>query len=98
MPCPPRAAGAAAAGAVTPCRAMPCAAMLQACKGHMPTPAEAATYDVILIGGSHYSVYEEHSWIRQLLQLVPQYAANHGTRIYGCCFGCQVSEKDDGDV
>ena len=63
--------------------------MQQACEGELPTPAEAATYDAIVIGGSHYSAYEEHDWIAKMLELLPQYAAQ-GTRMYGCCFGSQV--------
>jgi GMP synthase-like glutamine amidotransferase len=59
----------------------------------MPTPAEAAGFDWILVSGSHYSVYEQHEWLQQLLELLPQYAAT-GVNIYGCCFGCQVGVLD----
>lgn len=61
----------------------------QACGGELPTPAEAARFDGVIIGGSHYSAYEEHQWINKMLELLPQYVAQ-GARIYGCCFGCQV--------
>lgn len=65
------------------------AATAQVCSGQLPSPAEAAHFDAILVSGSHYSVYEDYDWIKQLLQALPQYVAT-GVRIYGCCFGSQV--------
>lgn len=61
----------------------------QVCSGQLPSPAEASAFDALLVSGSHYSVYESHAWISQLLAALPQYAAT-GVRIYGCCFGCQA--------
>jgi GMP synthase-like glutamine amidotransferase len=56
----------------------------------LPSPAAAGSdFDALIIGGSHYSVYEDHEWIRELKAAVPEYLAA-GARIVGCCFGCQV--------
>jgi GMP synthase-like glutamine amidotransferase len=63
--------------------------MLQACARELPTAQEAATFDAIIVAGSHYSAYEQHEWIDQLMILLRTLAAQ-GTRMYGCCFGCQV--------
>jgi GMP synthase-like glutamine amidotransferase len=63
--------------------------MLQACAGELPTVQEAATFDAVIVAGSHYSAYEQHEWIDQLMVLLRTLAAQ-GTRMYGCCFGCQV--------
>lgn len=64
----------------------------QACAGELPTAEEAARFDAVIIAGSHYSAYEEHDWIQQLMVLL-RMLAGQGTRMYGCCFGCQVSAQ-----
>jgi GMP synthase-like glutamine amidotransferase len=61
----------------------------QACAGELPTAEEAARFDAIIVAGSHYSAYEQHEWIEQLMVLLRK-LAGQGTRMYGCCFGCQV--------
>ncbi|KAF8057940.1 GGP4 [Scenedesmus sp. PABB004] len=61
----------------------------RACAGELPTADEAAACDAVIVGGSHYSAYEDHVWIQRLLELLPAYAAS-GARIYGCCFGAQI--------
>jgi hypothetical protein len=55
----------------------------------MLAPEAAAGYDFLLVGGSHYSAYEDHPWIGQLAQLLQQYV-ELGVRVVGCCFGAQV--------
>eukprot|EP00775_Hariotina_reticulata_P008888 gene8888-9066_t len=60
------------------------------CKGELPSPEEAAAFDAVIVGGSHYSAYEQHEWIQKLLEFLPVVAAQQQTRIYGCCFGCQI--------
>ncbi|GBG00273.1 hypothetical protein Rsub_12999 [Raphidocelis subcapitata] len=55
----------------------------------LPSVEAAAGFDAIVIGGSHYSVYEDHQWIRELKARVPQYL-EAGAKIVGCCFGCQL--------
>ncbi|KAI8471589.1 MAG: hypothetical protein J3K34DRAFT_229547 [Monoraphidium minutum] len=58
--------------------------------GEFPTPHEAAAaFDALIVGGSHYSAYEDHAWILQLKGLIPRYV-EAGAKIIGCCFGCQV--------
>ena len=57
--------------------------------GSFPAPEQAASYSFLLIGGSHYSAYEDVPWIGQLAGLIPQYV-QRGARIVGCCFGAQV--------
>lgn len=44
----------------------------------------------MLVGGSHYSAYEDIPWINDLARLLPQYVQRKA-RIIGCCFGAQVS-------
>ncbi|GLI67266.1 hypothetical protein VaNZ11_011449 [Volvox africanus] len=62
-------------------------------KGEFPDPTTCRdTYDAIVIGGSHYSAYDDLPWIRQLEQLLPQYI-NSGVRVVGCCFGHQILAK-----
>ncbi|WIA15461.1 hypothetical protein OEZ85_002103 [Tetradesmus obliquus] len=63
--------------------------LYKACAGELPTAKEAAQFDAIIIAGSHYSAYEQHEWIDQLMDLLRK-LAGQGTRMYGCCFGCQV--------
>jgi hypothetical protein len=67
-----------------------CVVARQACAGELPTAEEAAQFDAIIVAGSHYSAYEQHEWIDQLMVLL-RALAGQGTRMYGCCFGCQVS-------
>ncbi|KAG2434588.1 hypothetical protein HXX76_007484 [Chlamydomonas incerta] len=55
-----------------------------------PDPATVREqFDVVIIGGSHYSAYEQLPWISRLQQLLPQYLAA-GVRVVGCCFGHQL--------
>ncbi len=64
--------------------------VFHACAGEFPTPEQAGSvFDAVIIGGSHYSVYEDHEWIRRLKALAPQYL-EAGATLVGCCFGCQV--------
>ncbi|WIA35658.1 hypothetical protein OEZ86_004070 [Tetradesmus obliquus] len=63
--------------------------LYKACAGELPTAEAAAQFDAIIIAGSHYSVYEQHEWIDQLMDLLRK-LAGQGTRMYGCCFGCQI--------
>ncbi|GIM03798.1 hypothetical protein Vretimale_8487, partial [Volvox reticuliferus] len=61
--------------------------------GEFPDPTTCRdTYDAIVIGGSHYSAYDDLPWIRQLEQLLPGYI-NSGVRVVGCCFGHQILAK-----
>ncbi|GIL66971.1 hypothetical protein Vafri_20470 [Volvox africanus] len=61
--------------------------------GEFPDPTTCRDmYDAIVIGGSHYSAYDDLPWIRQLEQLLPQYI-NSGVRVVGCCFGHQILAK-----
>uniref|UniRef100_A0A383VEN3 Glutamine amidotransferase domain-containing protein n=1 Tax=Tetradesmus obliquus TaxID=3088 RepID=A0A383VEN3_TETOB len=63
--------------------------LYKACAGELPTAEAAAQFDAIIIAGSHYSAYEQHEWIDQLMDLLRK-LAGQGTRMYGCCFGCQM--------
>lgn len=65
---------------------------MQACAGDVPSLQEAQQYDFLLLGGSHYSVYEQHAWIAQLSELLRQCVAA-GVKIVACCFGCQVRSR-----
>ena len=53
-------------------------------------PSTAGLYDVIFIGGSHYSAYEDLPWISTLMDVLPQYAATGRVRLVGLCFGHQL--------
>lgn len=50
---------------------------------------QAKGVDAIIIGGSHYSAYEDIPWIHKLTELIPKYVAA-GVRVVGSCFGHQV--------
>ncbi len=52
----------------------------------LPDPDEYSGY---VISGSRYSVYEEHDWIRKLLDFVRS-CWNRNTRVVGICFGHQL--------
>ncbi|GLC34427.1 hypothetical protein PLESTB_000729900 [Pleodorina starrii] len=61
--------------------------------GEFPDPVTCRElYDAILVGGSHYSAYDDLPWIRQLGRLLPQYI-RAGVRVVGCCFGHQLLAK-----
>ncbi|KXZ53606.1 hypothetical protein GPECTOR_6g523 [Gonium pectorale] len=58
--------------------------------GEFPDPQTVRhQFDVLVVGGSHYSAYDEVEWIRRLESLLPQYVAS-GVRLVGCCFGHQL--------
>lgn len=58
--------------------------------GDVPTVEEAAALDAVVIGGSHFSVYEGHEWISALKAAARSYLDARATRLVGCCFGCQL--------
>ncbi|GFH15536.1 glutamine amidotransferase type-1 domain-containing protein [Haematococcus lacustris] len=57
-----------------------------------PTVDEVKAADLLIMGGSHYSAYEDLAWIHRYAQLIPQYVAT-GTRMLACCFGHQILAK-----
>ncbi|KAJ9505070.1 hypothetical protein QJQ45_020209, partial [Haematococcus lacustris] len=57
-----------------------------------PTVDEVKAADLLIMGGSHYSAYEDRAWIHRYAQLIPQYVAT-GTRMLACCFGHQILAK-----
>ncbi|PNG99056.1 hypothetical protein TSOC_015175, partial [Tetrabaena socialis] len=59
-----------------------------------PDPSTAGElYDILIIGGSHYSSYDTSpAWIPELAALLPVYVAC-GLRVVGCCFGHQIMAK-----
>ena len=55
-------------------------------------PARLDDYDGLLVTGSPCSVYDQHSWIERLEDLVRE-AAARGKRVMGSCFGHQLLAK-----
>ena len=55
-------------------------------------PARLDDYDGLLVTGSPCSVYDQHSWIERLEDLVRE-AAARGQRVMGSCFGHQLLAK-----
>jgi GMP synthase-like glutamine amidotransferase len=55
-------------------------------------PESIGDYDGLLVTGSPCSVYDQHSWIERLEDLVRE-AAAQGKRVMGSCFGHQLLAK-----
>jgi hypothetical protein len=65
------------------------------CAGKAEFPSiedvQEGRYDVIFIGGSHFSAYEDVSWIARLRdELLPAYYASKKAKLVGLCFGHQI--------
>jgi hypothetical protein len=66
------------------------------CAGKAEFPSiedvQEGRYDVIFIGGSHFSAYEEDvSWIVRLRdELLPAYYESKKAKLVGLCFGHQI--------
>jgi GMP synthase-like glutamine amidotransferase len=52
-------------------------------------PDDITAYDAVVITGSSHGVYEPHSWIPPLEELVRQ-AYREGVKLIGICFGHQI--------
>lgn len=58
-----------------------------------PNPDTVAKkYDVVVVGGSRHSAYEELQWIGELEEVLRRYYSA-GVRLVGCCFGHQLISK-----
>lgn len=55
----------------------------------MPSNAELATYDGIVLSGSRHAVYDDSAWILDLRRLVV-HAHSRRQRLLGICFGAQL--------
>lgn len=55
----------------------------------MPTDAELAKFDGIVLSGSRHGVYDEKKWIQELQDLVRR-AHDRKQRMLGVCFGAQL--------
>ena len=63
--------------------------------GSLPTVEEMKNYNGFVICGAHYSVNDQHQWIRNLENFVRDIDKNNrnsdkNTKLYGICFGHQL--------
>jgi anthranilate/para-aminobenzoate synthase component II len=59
-----------------------------------PDPANVdEKFDALVIGGSHYSAYEDLKWIHSLEEVLRSYVRTSKIRIIACCFGHQLMAK-----
>ena len=52
-------------------------------------PANLCSYNAFIITGSAYGVYENHSWIKNLLEVIKQ-SVHFEIPLLGICFGHQA--------
>lgn len=50
-------------------------------------------FDALIVGGSHYSAYEDLNWIKSLEETLRAYVNCSNIRIMACCFGHQLLAK-----
>jgi GMP synthase-like glutamine amidotransferase len=64
---------------------------MQCWNGELPDLAMAHNFQAIFITGSHYSAYEEHDWIGNLITWLHEFLLQDSTtKIVAVCFGSQV--------
>jgi GMP synthase-like glutamine amidotransferase len=56
-----------------------CYALPTVLQDDFPSLEDIRQAALVVIGGSHYSAYENHPWIHKLVGLLPQYVATGGS-------------------
>jgi GMP synthase-like glutamine amidotransferase len=73
--------------------------VFQCFASNWPDPAKVdELFDVVIIGGSHYSAYQDLPWINELESALRAYMQCSQVRIIACCFGHQLLCKALGGV